>query len=161
MEGFSSCGSKALEHRLSSCGAWAQVLHGMWDPPGLVIEPVPPALAGGFLTTEQSGKPKPFALGLVHFMDFDKCMIYIHRDHTEQFSSVQSVSQFSQFSRSVVSDSLRPHGLQLHCAKNPLVSASPHLLLPDTLQPLIFTVFIVLPFPESHMVCSLFKLTST
>ena len=32
--GFSSCGSRALEHRLRSCGAWAQLLGGMWDPPG-------------------------------------------------------------------------------------------------------------------------------
>ena len=28
---LSSCGSRALERRLSSCGAWAQLLHGMWD----------------------------------------------------------------------------------------------------------------------------------
>ena len=27
--GLSSCGSRALEGRLSSCGAWAQLLHGM------------------------------------------------------------------------------------------------------------------------------------
>ena len=77
------------KHRLSSCGAWPQLLHGLWDPPGLVIEPVPPALAGGFLTTEQSGKPKQFALGLVHFMDFDKCMTYSHPDRIIQSSSVQ------------------------------------------------------------------------
>ena len=32
--GLSSCGSRALECRLSSCGARAQLLHGMWDPPG-------------------------------------------------------------------------------------------------------------------------------
>ena len=55
--GFSSCGSRALEHRLSSCGAWAQLLHGMWDllEPGL--KPVSPALAGRFLTTAPPGKP--------------------------------------------------------------------------------------------------------
>ena len=49
-EGFSSCGSWALEHRLSSCGTQAQVLHGMWDLPGPGLKPVSPALAGGFLT---------------------------------------------------------------------------------------------------------------
>ena len=38
--GFSSCGSQPLEHRLSSCGAQTQLLHGMWDPPGPGIEPV-------------------------------------------------------------------------------------------------------------------------
>ena len=29
--GLSSCGSPALKHRLSSCGAWAQLLGGMWE----------------------------------------------------------------------------------------------------------------------------------
>ena len=55
--GFSSCGSRALERRLSSCGTRAQLLHGMQDPPGPGIKPVSPALAGGFLTTAPPGKP--------------------------------------------------------------------------------------------------------
>ena len=46
--GFSSCGSPALERRLSSCGAWALLLRGTWDLPGPGLEPVSPALAGGF-----------------------------------------------------------------------------------------------------------------
>ena len=54
--GLSSCGSRALERRLSSCGSWAYLLHGMWDLPGPGIEPVSPALAGGFLTTAPPGK---------------------------------------------------------------------------------------------------------
>ena len=54
--GFSSCGSRAIERRLSSCGARAQLLHSMWDLPRPGIEPVSPALAGGFLTTEPLGK---------------------------------------------------------------------------------------------------------
>ena len=54
--GFSSCGSRALEHRLSSCGARASLLHGMWALPRPGLEPVSPALAGGFLTTAPSGK---------------------------------------------------------------------------------------------------------
>ena len=54
--GFSSCGSRALERRLSSCGTRAELLCGMWDLPGLGIEPVSPALAGGFLTTAPLGK---------------------------------------------------------------------------------------------------------
>ena len=49
--GVSSCGSRALERRLSSCGARAYLLHGMWDLPGPGLEPGSPALAGGFLTT--------------------------------------------------------------------------------------------------------------
>ena len=48
---LSSYGSRALEHRLSSCGTWAQLLRGMWDLPGPGLEPMSPALAGGFLST--------------------------------------------------------------------------------------------------------------
>ena len=55
--GLSSCGTQALECRLSSCSSWAQLLHGMWDPPGPGLEPVSPALAGGFSTTAPPGKP--------------------------------------------------------------------------------------------------------
>ena len=55
--GLNSCGSRVLERRLSSCGARAQLLRGMWDPPGPGLEPVSPALAGRFLTTAPPGKP--------------------------------------------------------------------------------------------------------
>ena len=44
--------------RLSSCGSRAQLLRGMWDLPRLGLEPVSPALAGGFSTTAPPGKPK-------------------------------------------------------------------------------------------------------
>lgn len=44
--GFSSCSSWTLE--LNSCGAWAKLLHGMWDLRGPGIEPTS-ALAGRFL----------------------------------------------------------------------------------------------------------------
>ena len=54
--GLSSCGLWALELRLSSFGTWAQLLWGMWDPPGPGLEPVSPALAGGLLTTAPPGK---------------------------------------------------------------------------------------------------------
>ena len=57
--GFSSCGMWALERRLSSCDAQAQLLRGMWDPPWPGLEPVPPAPAGGFSTTAPPGKPPP------------------------------------------------------------------------------------------------------
>ena len=56
VRGLSSCGLWALERRLSSCGAWAWLLRGMWDLPGPGIEPMSPALAGGFLTTVPPGK---------------------------------------------------------------------------------------------------------
>ena len=63
--GFSCCGARALGKRasvvvargLSSCGTRASLLHGTWDLPGPGIEPVSPALAGGFLTTAPPGKP--------------------------------------------------------------------------------------------------------
>ena len=66
--GFSCCGARALgtwasvvvAHGLSSCGSRAQLLHGMWDLPGPELEPVSPALAGGFLTTAPPGKPSFF-----------------------------------------------------------------------------------------------------
>ena len=56
--------------RLSSCGTRAQLLRGMWDLPRPGLEPVSPASAGRFLTTEPPGKPYFFlnlflaALGL-------------------------------------------------------------------------------------------------
>ena len=53
---FRSCGWRALEHRLSSCGARAQLLRGMWDLPRSGLKPVSPALAGRFLTTAPPGK---------------------------------------------------------------------------------------------------------
>ena len=66
--GFSSCGSRALEHRPTSCGTRAQLLCGMWDLPGPGLEPVSPALAGGFLTTEPPGKPQK------GFLYFTNCL---------------------------------------------------------------------------------------
>ena len=55
--GLSCCRACTLEHGLRGCGARAQLLCGMWDLPGSGIEPMSPALAGGFFTTEPSGKP--------------------------------------------------------------------------------------------------------
>ena len=43
--------------RLSNCGSRAQLLRSMWDLPRPGLEPVSPALAGGFLTTAPPGKP--------------------------------------------------------------------------------------------------------
>ena len=49
-------------HRLSCCGAGAQLLRGTWDLPGPGIEPLSPSLASGFFTTEPSAKPLMFFL---------------------------------------------------------------------------------------------------
>ena len=75
---FSSCGKRGplfivvrgpltivaslVEHRLqtrrlSSCDSRAELLRGMWDLPRPGLEPVSPALAGRFSTTEPPGKP--------------------------------------------------------------------------------------------------------
>ena len=56
--------------RLSSCGARAQLLRGMWDLPGSGLEPVSPALAGRFSTTVPPGKPRArvFKFNEVHFI---------------------------------------------------------------------------------------------
>ena len=57
VRGLSSCGSWALECRLSTCGTRAQPLRGMWDLPRPGLEPLSPALAGRFSTTAPPGKP--------------------------------------------------------------------------------------------------------
>ena len=49
--GFSSCGTQTQQ--LWRTGL---VVRGMWDLPGPGLEPVSPALAGGFLTTAPPGK---------------------------------------------------------------------------------------------------------
>ena len=46
--GLKSCGFWAIDHRLNTCAAWAQLLLGMWGPPRSEIQPVSPALAGRF-----------------------------------------------------------------------------------------------------------------
>ena len=55
--------SPVAEHRLqtrrlSNCGSRAQLLRGMWDLPRPELEPVSPALAGGFSTAAPPGKPQ-------------------------------------------------------------------------------------------------------
>ena len=52
--------------RLSNCGSRAQLLRGMWDLPRPGVEPVSPALAGRFSTTEPPEKsPLLFFNGLM------------------------------------------------------------------------------------------------
>ena len=62
--GFSCCGWRALECRLSSCGTRAYLLCSMWDLPGPGLEPLSLALAGRFLTTAPPGKPLEVILKL-------------------------------------------------------------------------------------------------
>ena len=58
--GLRSRTSWAPEHKLSGCGAWAELSHGRWGLPRPAIEPVSPALAGGFFTAEPPGKAVDF-----------------------------------------------------------------------------------------------------
>ena len=51
--------------RLSNCGSRAQLLRGMWDLPRPGLEPVSPALAGRFSTTEPPGKPNVIVLFII------------------------------------------------------------------------------------------------
>ena len=57
--GFSCCGARAQQFQLMGSRAHDQQLWctGMWDLPGSGIEPVSPALVGGFFITEPPGKP--------------------------------------------------------------------------------------------------------
>ena len=45
-------------HRLSSCGAQAELLFGMWNLPRPGINPTSPALASGLLSTMPPGKSR-------------------------------------------------------------------------------------------------------
>ena len=49
-------GSLALESSLTRCGSKASLLLGLWNLPGPGIEPMCPALAGGFLSPEPLSK---------------------------------------------------------------------------------------------------------
>ena len=51
-------GHRLQMRRLSSCGSWAQPLHGMRDPPRPGPEPVSPALASRLSTTAPPGNPQ-------------------------------------------------------------------------------------------------------
>ena len=55
--GFRSCGSRALQRWLNSCGTPAQLLCCLWAIPGPEVKPVSPALQGRVPTTGPEGKP--------------------------------------------------------------------------------------------------------
>ena len=72
-----STGSLAVAHELS----W---LHGLWDLPESGIEPVSPALSGGFFTTELPEKHPPIIfklrkilLNLKYFSDINNFVIFM------------------------------------------------------------------------------------
>ena len=55
--GFTTCSSRALERRLRTCGALSQLLQDRWSLPRPGVEPMSPALAGGFITIQPPGSP--------------------------------------------------------------------------------------------------------
>ena len=78
--GFSSCLSRALEHRPDSFGARALLPRGMWDLPRPETEPVSPALAGGCFTTGPPGRPsRPYSWYQDHRILCPDCLDPISR----------------------------------------------------------------------------------
>ena len=84
--GFSSCGTWAQQLWLASSRVQAQqlwhmglvALRGMWELPGPGIEPMCPALAGGFLTTAPPGKSQQLNLQKYFHMDTNINIVYNH-----------------------------------------------------------------------------------
>ena len=73
--GFSSRGLQALEHRLSSCGSQACVLHSIWDLSRPGIEPtVSLALAGRLFTTGPPGKPSSESVSVLDLSGIKECI---------------------------------------------------------------------------------------
>ena len=74
--GSRRAGSVVVAHRLSSCGSRAQLLRGMWDLPRPGLEPVSPALAGGFSTAAPPGKPINRVLFFVFLWGFSSVQLF-------------------------------------------------------------------------------------
>ena len=91
---LSSCGARALERRLGSCGARALLLCAMWDLPGPGLEPLSPALAGGFLTTTPPRRPYIYFLSSLG--DCSVCSGLETTDLHEQRISINKISNSSQ-----------------------------------------------------------------
>ena len=115
------CGTRAQElwHRDFNCPIACGMLV---FPPG--IKPVSLALAGGFLTTEPPRKPlfaslnekillstpSPSQMSINMMVSYSKSQ---NKKHINGFQNIAIIGNVSvQFSHSVVSNSLRPHGLQ-------------------------------------------------
>ena len=112
--GFSSCSKWGLP---SSCDAqashccgfscrevWAQLLRhmgllprGMWNPSGPRIEPISPALAGGFLTAGPPGKPWHVISGNVLAMVFSGLNPESRLDRKQFIRSMPSVDLLGYF----------------------------------------------------------------
>ena len=73
---FSRCRAQALKRsgfrscstQLGSCDTWAYLLCSMWNLPGSGIEPMSPALVGGFLSTVPPGKSDEWSIMLRFYL---------------------------------------------------------------------------------------------
>ena len=95
--GLSSCGLWASERRLSSCGTQAQLFCGMWDLPRPGLEPVFPALAGGFLTTVPPGKPQNYSLHRFLFTQDLSILIplQVQQSHFSKGTTINSLCEIN------------------------------------------------------------------
>ena len=104
-----------LECGLSSCGTWAQLLWGLWGPPGPRIEPTSPSLAGEFSTTGPPGK-SPCALLCLDSYDIclspSDLLVFRFKITFHLLTVLVSFLQYLFFSCWVMSDSSWLHGLQ-------------------------------------------------
>ena len=66
--------------RLSSCGARAQLLRGMWDLSRPGLEPVSPALAGRFATAASPGKPRALCFDSTQW--YKSCLVQVKLQKT-------------------------------------------------------------------------------
>ena len=101
-----SCGARAVGcglHQLKlpgqhtgsvvGCGAWAQFLHRMWDPPRPGIEPVFPALAGmGSVPLSHQGSP-PYILQFVTQISSRGLLPLCLKESSESLNNLLEVTQ--------------------------------------------------------------------
>ena len=97
--------------------------HGMWDLPGPGIEPVSPALVGGFLPTEPPGKPTELCFECEMVTDYgdhvsaqgggENLMGRVKGNRADLFTRCGPGQAWEEESvrHSVVFDSLQPCGL--------------------------------------------------
>ena len=81
--------------RLSSCGSRAQLLCGMWDLPRPGLEPVSPALAGGFSTTAPPRKPPLIHFEFIFLHSVRECPNFILLHVAVQFSQHHLLKRLS------------------------------------------------------------------
>ena len=120
--GFSLQSTRSrVERALEQLCAWAQLPHSKQSPPGPGMEPMSPALLGGFPTTEPPGRSlamfswkkgtERLSLGTRYPYLSQGSFL---RGRCEVYTAQMLIASFFfklSFSHSVESDSFRPHGL--------------------------------------------------